>query len=90
MSRVSEFFESLKEGAAALAPGLDNIGSDIGAEMGRLVKQGAAEIASGLFTGNAFTAYGEGQRHDKGAPENDGADAPKIEPPQIERGGMEM
>lgn len=63
--------------------------ADVGAELGRLGKQGQAEMASALFNGNAFVPYGEGQR----SPQS--ADSPAVEVPvvpqqQIESGGREM
>jgi hypothetical protein len=90
MSRVSEFFESLKEGVLTIAPGLETIGSDIGSEMGRLAMQGQSEIASALFTGNGYVPYGQGQTRGDSMDANEGQDAPKIEAPQQDRGGMEM
>jgi hypothetical protein len=37
------------------------IGPEVGAEVSRLGGQGAIELASALFNGNAFTPYGPGQ-----------------------------
>jgi hypothetical protein len=35
--------------------------SEIGQELGRMGVQGQAELASALFTGNAYVPYGQGQ-----------------------------
>ena len=84
MSRVREFFEDLKEGILAVAPGLSNLVPELGAEMSRLATQGQAELASVLFTGNGYVPYGQGQnREDKDG--NEG-----VEPPKLEREGREM
>ena len=40
---------------------LNDILNDVGAEMGRLGTQGAAELAAALFNGNGFVQYGAGQ-----------------------------
>ena len=40
---------------------LQNILQDVGSEMKRLGVQGQMEIASALFSGNAFVPYGPGQ-----------------------------
>jgi hypothetical protein len=45
----------------ALASGLQNASQEIGAEINRLGKQGALEMAQALFNGAAFTPYGPGQ-----------------------------
>lgn len=51
MSKLAtQLFESLKEA-----------GSEINAELSRLGKQGANELASALFNGGAFVQYGAGQ-----------------------------
>lgn len=52
-----KLFESLK----ALAPGLNNLHSEVGGELRRLSTQGAMELASALFNGSAFVPYGPGQ-----------------------------
>jgi len=71
---------------------------EMGAELSRLGTQGAAELASALFSGgNAYVAYGDGQsveapQIDVGSPAQE-VQAPEVkavEPPQQERGGMEM
>lgn len=36
--------------------------SEIGQELGRMGVQGQAELASALFTGNAYVPYGQGQQ----------------------------
>jgi hypothetical protein len=55
------FMGAAKEGILAVAPGLSNILSDIGAEMGRLGVQGQMELASAIFGQSAFVPYGPGQ-----------------------------
>ena len=64
----------------------------------RVATQGAAELASALFgNSNAYVAYGDGQsveapQIDVGIPAQE-VQAPEVkavEPPQQERGGMEM
>jgi hypothetical protein len=56
-----DFFEVMKETLTAIAPGLNNMGAEIGAEMSRLGKQGSLEMAQAIFNGAAFTPYGPGQ-----------------------------
>jgi hypothetical protein len=72
----------------ALAPGLKNVGPDMGAELSRLGTQGTMELASALFNGHAFVPYGPGQytptpELEKGSHE--------VEPQQErDRGGREV
>jgi hypothetical protein len=57
-------FESLngvKEAVQAIAPGLKDVVHETKAEASRLGTQGAMEMASALFGGNAFVPYGPGQ-----------------------------
>ncbi len=78
------FFEVMKDAISAIAPGLQNFGAEMGAEISRMGTQGAAEIASALFGGSdAYVAYGQGQQ----TPAIEGQ---AVEAPQMERGGMEM
>jgi hypothetical protein len=58
---AKRLFDELKDVANAMAPGLKNIGHDVGKEIERLVEHGAAEGASLLNTGSAFVQYGSGQ-----------------------------
>jgi hypothetical protein len=58
---AKELFDSLKTGAMAIAPGLKDMGAEIGAELSRLGVHGSMEAASGLINGNAFVPYGPGQ-----------------------------
>lgn len=52
----------LKELKNELFSGLKRFGSEIGAELHRLGKQGANEMASAIFSNsNAFVQYGTGQ-----------------------------
>jgi hypothetical protein len=85
------FFDVMKEAITAIAPGLENFGQDVGAELSRLGTQGAMEMSQALFNGAAFTPYGPGQytptpEMDKGSQEQE---VQRIEPQQ-ERGGREM
>jgi hypothetical protein len=88
-----DFIEVMKEAFTAIAPGLADIGQDVGAELSRLGTQGAMEMAQALFNGAAFTPYGPGQytptpEVDKGSPEQE---VQRVEPQQEqERGGREM
>lgn len=86
-----DFFEVMKEAITAIAPGLENVGPQVGAELSRLGTQGAMEMAQALFNGAAFTPYGPGQytptpEMDTGSQEQE---VQRIEPQQ-ERGGREM
>ncbi|HVV71809.1 MAG TPA: hypothetical protein VHI52_09975 [Verrucomicrobiae bacterium] len=54
--------ERANELASELFSGLKRMGSEIGAEMSRLGKQGANEMAAALFSNSdAFVQYGPGQ-----------------------------
>jgi hypothetical protein len=93
MPEEGGFFEVMKDAISAMASSAP--AQEIGAEMGRMVTQGAAELASALFgDSNAYVAYGQGQQAVE-------VEAPQIQPeqpvqaveaPQVqqERGGMEM
>jgi hypothetical protein len=88
-----DFFEVMKEAITAIAPGLENVGPQVSAELSRLGTQGALEMAQALFNGGAFTPYGPGQytptpEVDKGGQEHE---VQKSEPNQEQdRGGREM
>ncbi len=58
---------------------LNDILSDVGAELGRLGTQGQMELASALFNGDAFVPYGPGQY----TPEQS-VEAPVVEQPAIQ------
>ena len=96
MAEEGGFFEVMKDAIGAIAPGLENFGAEVGAELGRMGTQGAAEIASALFgESNAYVAYGDGQRSiEVEAPQMDmgiqSPEAQSVEPPQVERSGMEI
>jgi hypothetical protein len=82
-----DFFDVLKE---TLSKGMKNIGEDVGAELSRLGKQGALEMAQALFNGAAFTPYGPGQWK---SPEREGGPSePEVQKAEREqdRGGREM
>ncbi len=89
------FFEVMKEAITTIAPGLENVGPQVSAELSRLGTQGALEMAQALFNGGAFTPYGPGQytptpEVDKGSQEHE---VQKTEPNQgqeREHGGREM
>ncbi len=74
MAEEGGFFEVMK----------DAIGACYGGAMERVASQGAAELASALFgESNAYVAYGDGQKSIE-------VEAPQMETPQVERGGMEI
>ena len=88
-----DFFEVMKEAITAIAPGLENFGPEVKAELSRLGTQGAMEMAQTLFNGAAFTPYGPGQYTPE--PELDMGDrqheVQKMDPQQErEQGGREM
>jgi hypothetical protein len=88
-----DFFEVMKEAITAIAPGLENVGPEVSAELSRLGTQGALEMAQALFNGGAFTPYGPGQytptpEVDKGSQEHE---VQKTEPNmERDQGGREM
>jgi len=88
---IRDFFEVMKEKIAEIAPGLSKAGAEIGAELSRLGRQGALELAQALFNGAAFTPYGPGQytpTQTKGSQEQE---VQKAEPQkEQEHGGREM
>jgi len=51
----------MRDVLAEIAPGLKNATAEMGAELKRLGKQGAIEMAQALFNGAGFTPYGPGQ-----------------------------
>lgn len=89
--------EAVKEGVVAIAPGLENLFSDMKAELSRLGTQGTMELASALFNGSAFVPYGPGvytpsQEQDAGVhgrEVSDGKEEAQQEQ-QRERGGRGM
>ncbi len=87
-----DFFDVMKEAITAIAPGLEKIGPEVGAELSRLGTQGAMEMAQALFNGAAFTPYGPGQYTP--TPElNQGVleqVVQETEQQQLDRGGREM
>ncbi len=89
MPEEGGFFEVMKGALSAIAPGLENFGAEVGAELGRMGTQGAAELASALFSdSNAYVPYGQGQQ----APSIEGQEqaVQAVEAPQMESRGMEM
>jgi hypothetical protein len=63
---------------------MDAVGSLYEGAAARVATQGAAELASALFGGSdAYVAYGDGQKAVE-------VQAPQVEAPQQDRGGMEM
>lgn len=98
-----DFFDVMKDAISAIAPGLENFGQQVGAELDRLGTQGAAELASALFSdGNSYVAYGRGQYSpspevETGSPVQEAQtveppvqEAQAVAPPVQEYGGMEM
>lgn len=98
-----DFFDVMKDAISAIAPGLENFGQQIGAELDRLGTQGAAELASALFSdGNSYVAYGRGQytpspdvdmgiqTQEVQAPDVQAPEVQAVAPPVQENGGMEM
>jgi hypothetical protein len=81
------FIEVMQEALSAIAPGLQDAGTEMKAEMSRLGTQGAMELANALFNGSAFVPYGPGQYTP--TPEMDQGRQEEPEP-QIEHGGREM
>jgi hypothetical protein len=74
-----------KEAALAVAPGLRNLGPQLGAEVSRLGTQGSMELASMLFSGQGFVPYGPGQY----TPNQSHEQAQPQQSQTQERGGME-
>jgi len=90
-----DFMEVMKDAMSAIAPGLENVGAEMGAELSRLGTQGAMEMAQALFNGAAFTPYGPGQYTQTPELEQGGheQEVQSVQPPQEqaqERGGREM
>lgn len=57
----------------------DRLFAELGAEMGRQFTQGRNELASALYTGQAFVLYGEGQQTPQvAANENVGVSEPTV------------
>ena len=87
------FFEVMKEAITAIAPGLENFGAEVGAELSRLGTQGAAELAQALFSdSNAYVPYGRGQYTPSVETGQEQAMQIDVQQPQQqqERGGIEM
>ena len=89
-----DFFDVMKETLGNIAPGLNNFGPEVGAELKRLGTQGQMELANALFNGSAFVPYGPGAYGEEPELNNGGKEAePGLEQePQKEqeRGGREM
>ena len=58
-----DFFEVMKEAITAIAPGLENVGPEVSAELSRLGTQGALEMAQALFNGGALHSLRAGPIH---------------------------
>ena len=62
MSKIAEMLfggmAGLKEAALTVAPGLANVLPDVAAELGRQGTRGTMELASALFSGQAYVQYG--------------------------------
>ena len=79
-----DFFDVMKET-------LNNMGTEVGAELSRLGRQGSLEMAQALFNGAAFTPYGPGQ-YSPAIGVSQEQEAQKAEPDQgqeRDRGGRE-
>jgi len=92
-----DFFEVMKELVAGIVPGLQNAAKEVGAELTRMGKQGAAEIAAALFGSSAYVQYGDGQRAPQVGKDSPEQEVQKAEPqpeaqkePERYRGGREM
>lgn len=92
-----DFFEVMKETLTAIAPGLNSLGAEVGAELSRLGKQGSLEMAQALFNGAAFTPYGPGQYTPSTEVDKDGkehevqkAEPEKGQEQEKEHGGRDM
>lgn len=59
---AKKLFDGLKIAAHALTPDMKRVGAEVKAEMSRLGKQGAMELACALFAGHTFVPYGPGQK----------------------------
>jgi hypothetical protein len=92
LSAVKDAAVAMKEAAVEIAPGLANLPGDLIAEAGRQGTLGRSEIASAIFSGNAFTPYGEGQQSPDGSIHGTAPDkyadllAGKNQPPAPEKG----
>ena len=53
----------MKEAITAIAPGLENVGPEVGAELSRLGTQGALEMAQALFNGARVYSLRAGAIH---------------------------
>jgi hypothetical protein len=76
-----------KDAALAVAPGLKNLGPQLGAEVSRLGTQGSMELASMLFNGQERRTYGPGQYTPDQSHEQ--AHSQPQQTQAQERGGME-
>jgi type IV secretion system protein VirD4 len=61
VTSMKEIAKQMFDAALAIAPGLKNLGPEVGAELKRLGTQGGMELASALFNGDGFVPYGPGQ-----------------------------
>ncbi len=87
MAEEGGFFEVMKGAISAVMESAPV--QEMGAELGRMGTQGAAELASALFGGSdAYVAYGRGQ--DPPSVEGQEQAVQAVESPQVERGGMEI
>lgn len=83
---AKQLFDSVKNVASALAPGLKELIPEVKAEFSRLATQGAQELAGALFNGNGFVPYGPGQYTP--TPEHE-APSQESNEMHLERGGQE-
>ena len=86
-----DFLEVMEEVMKTIAPGMENFGPEVKAELSRLGTQGAMEMAQALFNGAAFTPYGPGQYTPTPEMGDQQHEVEKMAPHQEqERSGREM
>ncbi|MCA9102373.1 MAG: hypothetical protein KDA63_14525 [Planctomycetales bacterium] len=74
---AKQLFDGLraaKDAVLNIAPGLQNMGPEISAELSRLGTQGSMELSAALFNGSGFVPYGPGQYTDLPTPAQDGSE----------------
>ena len=73
-----------------LSDGLNNIGPQVGAELGRLGRHGALEFVSNMYTGNSFVPYGPGSYTPTTENAEPGKDSADVEVERRRDHGREM
>jgi hypothetical protein len=82
-----KFIDKLKE---MVSDGLNNLGPQVSAELGRLGTHGALEFASNLYTGNSFVPYGPGSYTPTTENAETGKDSADVEVERQRDQGREM